>query len=125
MMGKWMNLLAGGIAGTAARYVVSGTVYDLLGTTFPYGTLIVNLIGCFLIGVFASLSEEKFVLAPNVRLLLMAGFCGAFTTFSTFILETANLTKDGQYVTAFLNILVSVIAGLVVFKCGVLVAELL
>lgn len=122
---KWISLVAGGVAGTLARYVLSGIVYGVAGTGFPYGTLAVNLIGCFLIGLLAVLSEEKFFLGPNARLLLMAGFCGAFTTFSTFMLETANLMKDGEMWRAFLNVLLSVVAGFIVFRLGVLLGEMI
>ena len=80
-MGKWFGLIIGGVAGTAARYLLSGAVYQIFGTSFPYGTLAVNLIGCFAIGFLAALAEDKFLLGPNMRILLMVGFCGAFTTF--------------------------------------------
>ena len=123
-MTKWISLLTGGIAGTAARYLLAGAVYSWLGTQFPYGTMIVNLIGCFLIGFFAVLAEEKFLLGPNARLLLMAGFCGAFTTFSAFMLETANLMKDGEILRAFLNVLISVIAGFMFLRLGVLLGKI-
>ncbi|MSR77933.1 MAG: fluoride efflux transporter CrcB [Candidatus Omnitrophica bacterium] len=122
-MTKWISLISGGIAGTAARYLLSGLLNGWMGTNFPYGTLMVNLIGCFLIGFFASLAEGKFFLGPNARLLLMVGFCGAFTTFSTFMLETAGLMKDGEMLRAFFNVMISVIAGFFIFRLGVLVAE--
>lgn len=124
-MAKWVSLIAGGITGTVARYVLSGVVYQVFGTNFPYGTLAVNLIGCFIIGFLAALAEDKFLLGPNARLLLMAGFCGAFTTFSTFMFETANLIKDGETLKAFVNVIASVIVGFLVFKLGVLLAEII
>jgi CrcB protein len=124
-MTKWFNLIIGGIVGTISRYLLAGIVYQMLGTGFPYGTLVVNLTGCFIIGFLASLSEEKFLLGPNARLLLMIGFCGAFTTFSTFMLETANLMKDGENLRVFLNIVASVVGGFLVFKLGVLLAEII
>ena len=122
-MNKWIGLAAGGLAGTFARYIVSGAVHRALGPTFPYGTLLVNTVGCFLIGVFAALAEEKFVLGPEARVLLMAGFCGAFTTFSTFILETANLMRTGAGASAFLNISVSLAAGFLAMRLGFIAAE--
>lgn len=124
-MEKWFSLVFGGLAGTVARYALSGVVYQLCGTTFPYGTLAVNLIGCFAIGFLAALSEEKFLLGPNGRLLLMVGFCGAFTTFSTFMLETANLIKEGEALRAFANVAVSVVIGFLLFRAGVLLSEIL
>jgi CrcB protein len=122
---KWFSLIFGGVAGTLARYFLSGVVYQFWGTNFPYGTFVVNLLGCFLIGLLAVVAEEKFLLGPNGRLLLMVGFCGAFTTFSTFMLETANLMKDGQTLQAFWNVMLSVMIGFLVFRLGVLVGEIL
>lgn len=124
-MTKWISLITGGIAGTAARYAVSGVVYRFLGASFPYGTLVVNLMGCFVVGFLATISEEKFLLAQNTRILLMAGFCGAFTTFSTWMLETSNLMKDGEMWLAFWNVAVSVIVGFLVFRAGVLLARMI
>jgi fluoride exporter len=123
MWTKVLNLVIGGTAGTIARYALAGFVYRIMGTDFPYGTMIVNLSGCFLIGFLASISENKFMLDPNTRVLLMIGFCGAYTTFSTLIFESNNLLKDGEMVRAFLNILVSVIVGLIVFRFGSLLGE--
>jgi len=122
---KWVYLVLGGIAGTILRYVVSGMVYETTGTGFPYGTLVVNGSGCFVIGFLACLSEEKFIVGPDMRVLLMAGFCGAFTTFSTFMLETANLMKGGETLKALGNVVLSLIVGFVLFRLGVLLAELI
>ena len=124
-MSKLINLIVGGIFGTLARYFLTGFVYKLTGPDFPYGTLAVNLTGCFIIGVLVSFSDNKFLLGPNARILLMIGFCGAFTTFSTFILETSNLIKDGQTIRAFLNVLLSVAIGFIVFRIGVFLGDAL
>lgn len=124
-MNKWLTLAMGGIAGTFARYLLAGFIYNIFGTAFPYGTLAVNLTGCALIGFFAAISEEKFLIGSSGRLLLMVGFCGAFTTFSTFMLETANLIKDGENMRAFMNLFVSVIAGFIAFKLGVFLGEII
>lgn len=115
---KWLGLAAGSLAGGFARYFLAGAVYGALGARFPYGTIVVNLSGCFLIGLLNSLAEDKFLLGTEARLLLMAGFCGAFTTFSTFMLETSNLVKDGQWTYALANILVSVVLGFALFRAG-------
>ena len=114
--------IAGGI-GTVARYALSGFVYQLFGVRFPYGTLVVNVLGCFLIGFLAAVAESKFLLSPNMRLFLMAGFVGAFTTFSTFIFETVVLMKDGQVILALTNVFLSVLIGFFLFYLGVLVGE--
>lgn len=122
---KWVYLFLGGGVGTIARYVSSGCVYQWLGPRFPFGTLAVNLLGCFLIGVFAVLTEKKFLFSPELRVLGFAGFLGGFTTFSTFIFETANLVRDGEGLLALGNVLLSVCAGFAVFHLGVLLGEVI
>ncbi len=111
--------------GTVARYLLAGAVYRLAGTGFPYGTLIVNISGCFILGVLASLAEKKFILGPDARVLLMIGFCGAFTTFSTLIFETDNLVRSGQAMRGFTNIFASVILGFILFRAGSLLGEII
>jgi len=120
---KFVNLVIGGAAGTVARYLLGGAVYKLMGTGFPYGTLIVNISGCFILGILASLSEKKFMLGPDARMLLMIGFCGAFTTFSTLIFETDSLVRNGQMIRAFGNIFASVILGFILFRAGTFIGE--
>lgn len=122
-MAKWIGLAAGGILGTFARYFLSGAIHRLFGVTFPWGTLAVNLIGCFAIGFLAVLAEEKFLLGSNARIFLMIGFCGAFTTFSTFIFETSNLAKDGETLYALMNVVLSVAMGFLIFRLGVMLAR--
>jgi len=68
-MEKWFYLIGGGILGTLARYVLAGVVYQKVGTNFPYGTLIVNLIGCFLVGLFDTIFQERFLFSPTLRIL--------------------------------------------------------
>ena len=124
-MMKWILLIVGGSIGTLSRYALSGAIYRWAGIGFPYGTLVVNLSGCFFIGFLTALAEKKFLLGTDMRLFLMVGFCGAFTTFSTFIFETDNLVKDGEMTRALLNILISVIAGFIVFRIGSFIGEFL
>lgn len=121
---KFVHLIIGGSAGTVARYVLSGATYRIFGVGFPYGTFAVNLVGCFILGFLASFTERKFLLDTNLRVLLMVGFCGAFTTFSTFILETANLIKDGEANRAFLNVILSVVIGFIVLRIGIFLGEI-
>ncbi len=92
-MSKILELIIGGSLGTCARYALAGAVYRVTGANFPYGTLAVNLSGCLLLGFLTTMAEKKFVLGSDVRTLLMIGFCGAFTTFSTFIFETEQSYK--------------------------------
>ena len=124
-MEKWLYLIGGGILGTVARYLLAGVVYQKIGTDFPYGTLIINLIGCFLIGFFDTIFQAKFLFSPVLRMFLMVGFCGAFTTFSTFMLETGNLIRDGEAFRAFLNVMLSVVLGFIVFRLGILLGEII
>jgi len=124
-MEKWMYLILGGIVGTASRYGLAGVVSQKMGAGFPCGTMAVNLTGCFVIGFLDIIFEKKFLLSPNYRILLMTGFCGAFTTFSTLILETSNLLKENEFLYAFGNIIISFALGLVAFKLGAVIAKLI
>jgi len=117
-MTKWMGLVAGSMAGGVARYALAGVVYRWFGAEFPHGTLVVNLSGCLAMGWLNSLAIHKLLLGENARMLLMVGFCGAFTTFSTFILETSILLKDGEVLRASGNVLLSVVGGLLLFWLG-------
>ena len=121
---KWACLVIGGVTGTLARYFFTDAVYEVMGTGFPYGTFLVNVVGCLAIGFLAALSESKFLLGPNARLLLMAGFCGAFTTFSAFMLETVTLMRDGHSLKAFFNVTMSIVAGFLALQAGVWAGEL-
>ncbi len=123
-MANWLSLAAGGIAGTLARFLLAGGINRSLGTGFPYGTMAVNLSGCFLIGLFDAMAEARFLIGPTGRLLLMTGFCGAYTTFSTLMFETANLMRDGQMLRAALNFLGSGAAGLLLLRLGMMLGKL-
>lgn len=120
----WLALALGSLAGGFARYFLSGAVHGRWGALFPYGTLAVNLLGCFLIGFFDGLVQQRAFLNPHMRLLLMAGFCGAFTTFSTLMLETSFLMEKGQSTRAFLYVAASLSAGFLLLRLGVFLARL-
>ena len=117
-MMKWLALILGGAGGTASRYLLSSLIHETFGTAFPLGTLAVNLIGCFLIGLFDAFAEEKLLISLPARLFLVTGFCGAFTTFSTFILETHYLLRHGEIFKVLLYLTGSVVAGYLIFRLG-------
>ena len=117
VMIKLLCIAFGGAAGAVLRYAVSGVALRWGGTNFPWGTLAVNLIGSFLIGVLVALFDAVAV-SPNVRAMLLIGLLGAFTTFSTFSLESVNLLRDGQYALAAVNVGVSCLAGLALVFVG-------
>ncbi len=121
---KLFYLISGGALGTIARYLLGGWISRITGPAFPYGTLAVNVSGCLVVGLLAGMAQKKMLLNSDLKLLLMAGFCGAFTTFSTFILETDELLKSGAAGNALLNILLSVLIGFAVFRLWFLIAEL-
>jgi len=94
--------LAGG-AGTGARYVIAVWVGERWGSAFPYGTLLVNLLGCFLLGLLTQLAVQGVSISPGLRLALSTGFLGGLTTYSSFNQDTTRLLKDGQLLSCALN----------------------
>lgn len=123
-MDKILAIAAGGAGGALLRYGISGVAYRLLGETFPWGTLAVNLMGCFLIGLLWGISERT-PLSPNASIFLFTGILGGFTTFSTFGLETFSLFRDGEVMLGLVNVLASNVAGLVAVTLGFVLARLL
>jgi CrcB protein len=107
----------GGALGALARYGISGWVYDRMGEAFPWGTLVVNVLGCLLIGAAARWLQVS-AASPAVRPFLMIGLLGAFTTFSTFSYEAVALVQDGQWARAFLYVGGSVVVGLLAMVAG-------
>ena len=99
--------------------------YRILGQDFPYGTLIVNVIGCFLIGFLMVFFEGRFVVHPELRVFLTIGIIGGFTTFSTFSYETISLLREGSYLTATANVFYSLFSCLAATWLGGVVGNLL
>jgi CrcB protein len=126
MNGYVAVFLVGGV-GCIARMAVSWWCAVKFGPSFPVGTLVVNVLGCFLIGVFAGLTRPDggWELPPIVRQAVMLGFFGGFTTFSSFALQTLNLVNDGQWLFASLNVGLSVFLCLVAVWLGWMAALLL
>ncbi len=116
-------LIVFGIAGTLARYGLQGFVQQRTGSTFPSGTLLVNLIGCFLLGVIAQYALTHLTISPDWRIGITVGFFGAFTTFSTFSYETVRMLQDGDWMRAATYLLASVVGGLLAAFGGIRIAE--
>jgi CrcB protein len=104
-----LSIAAGGALGALSRFYVSGWVYGRLGRTFPFGTLAVNALGSLIMGLCAVLLVDRLPAPPAVRAFMLVGFLGAFTTFSTFSVETLGLIEQGESLRALLNVLVSVV----------------
>ena len=119
---NWVSIAVGGAVGALLRYLVSGWAYTLLGDGFPWGTLSVNLIGAFLIGFLWRLFDQ-IAIAPNTRTLIFVGGLGAFTTFSTYGLESLNLLRSGQYRLGLLNVLGSSLLGILFVFLGFVAAR--
>ena len=113
----------GGFIGTIARYAVTTMAYRLLGGSFPYGTLTVNILGCLLIGFVSTAAEERDMIAHSTRLYLTIGILGGFTTFSAFGYETLTILRLGNILPAMLYVLASVVTGLVGVWLGGLLAR--
>lgn len=124
-MPKVLFIAFAGLAGTLLRYWVSGFVARQQGETFPWGTLVVNLVGCFLAGAVFYLAEEKFVLSPNVRTIILIGLLGGFTTFSSYGLQTFTMLRDGQIGLATINVAASNVLGLLMVWVGYVVLRAL
>ena len=120
---RWLLLFVGGGIGTIFRYQISGLIHDQLGSAFPWGTFVVNMTGCVLIGLLATLADERGMLGSPTRLFLMVGVTGGYTTFSTFSLETFKLYHSGMAHTALAYIATSVVCWLVSVWLGHILAS--
>lgn len=122
---KLLAVAVGGSIGATTRYVVSTWAAERFGTGFPYGTLIVNVVGCFIIGVFMVATTEKFIINPYWRLIVTVGFVGGLTTFSSFSYETFQLIEDSGLTLVMYNILSNLVLGFLATWLGMVAMRLL
>jgi CrcB protein len=125
MMQKLLWIALAGALGNIARFSLSGFVQRAYGTGFPVGTLAVNVLGCFLFGAVWSVAESRTGISPEVRTVVLIGFMGAFTTFSSFAFETAQMVRDSQWLLAAGNILVQNGVGIACLFIGLAAGRLL
>lgn len=118
----WITL--GGAIGTGARFALSGLIARLFGETFPWGTIIVNVTGCFIIGFFSTSTgtEGRWLVSPTFRQFFTFGICGGYTTFSSFSLQTLNHANNGEWFKAGANVILSVVLCLMAVWLGHLLA---
>jgi len=120
---RYLIVGAGGFFGAVARYAVGVWCDAVWRRDFPLATFLVNVTGCFILGLFLTLAAERLPLDPRWRLFVATGFVGAYTTFSTFEYETQRLTTTGAFGWAVVNVLTSVVAGFLAVQLGVALAR--
>jgi len=116
-------IMLGGSLGALMRFIVSSSVAEKFGNSFPYGTLAVNVLGSFIMGFLAMFLVERIGIDPLLRLGIFVGFLGAFTTFSTFSMETFNLLEQGDILRAVMNMFISVILSILAVWLGILLGK--
>lgn len=124
IMQKLAWLVLAGALGTLARYGLAGFIHRINGASFPWGTVVVNLTGCFLAGLLWSLFENRWAVSGETRTIVLVGFMGAFTTFSAFILETGELLRSAEWLHAAANITVQNSLGVVALFIGAALGRL-
>lgn len=112
-----------GAIGTLARYGLQGVVQIRMGSGFPYGTLLINLSGCLLLGFIGQLTLNRMLISSDLRIAIAVGFFGGYTTFSSFGWETAKMLEDGEWLLATTYVSASVIAGLLLSVVGIRLAN--
>jgi CrcB protein len=117
-------IAVGGALGSVARYLVDGWVLDRVGATFPFGTLVVNLSGAFVLGLLSALTIDRSILPADIRAPVMIGFLGAYTTFSTLMLESWRLVESGEVVAGTVNVVGSAALGILAVLTGLTVGRL-
>jgi CrcB protein len=120
----YVAVAVGGAFGAVARFAIDGWVSERTGGLFPWGTLVINLSGAFLLGLLATLAIDRSVLSPDIRPIAMIGFLGAYTTFSTWMLDCWRLMQEGAWALAAANLVGSVLLGLVAVGAGIALGRL-
>ncbi len=124
-MSRYMMIAIGGAIGAMARYQVAAVIQARIPVGFPYGTFVVNVTGCLIMGFATALLTERLVVHPNWRYLIPIGFVGAYTTFSTFELEIFRAMTEGAWAVAGANVVASVVAGYLALWAGFVAARVL
>ena len=124
-MVDFLLISAGAVLGANTRYWLGTWAAQKWGAAFPFGTLLINITGSFLLGLFMALATERFLIDPRWRLLVAVGFFGAYTTFSTFTYESFNLIFKGQWLPGLVNLLGSSLLGLAAAGLGVYLGKIL
>jgi CrcB protein len=114
----WLLVAVGGALGSMARYALSAFVLRATGTLFPLGTFVVNAVGCLCFGLVIGAAGHRIALSPESRAFILVGMLGGFTTFSSYVFESAGLIRDGQMGAAIVNVGGQVVAGLAAFWIG-------
>ncbi|MCK9362012.1 MAG: CrcB family protein [Syntrophales bacterium] len=125
MVQKIVLLSIAGALGTLSRYGFAGLIQRCSGASFPWGTFAVNMAGCFLAGLFWTLSENRWAVSGETRIILLVGFMGSFTTFSAMILETGMLLRSAEWVSAAANLAIQNGLGLAVLLAGMALGRVL
>lgn len=124
-MEKFLWISIGAVLGANLRYWVGDWAAQRFGSGFPYGTMLVNLTGSFLLGLLVSLTFEHFIIDPRLRILLTIGFLGSYTTFSTFAYESVTLITQGQWGLGLFNLLGSTLLGVLFAALGIWLGKIL
>ena len=125
MLWKFFWLALAGAVGTLARYALAGVVQNAVGTLFPWGTAVVNLTGCLLFGLLVAVMEGRYAISGETRIILLTGFAGAFTTFSTFIFETEQLLAASRWGLAAGNLAMQNVLGVLALLLGLTLGRLI
>jgi len=120
---KILLIAASGGIGALARYGLAGLTHKLFNFSYPLGTFVVNVVGCLLFGFIWTLAEDRLLIGGEMRTIILVGFMGSFTTFSTFIFESNQLLRDSQYLLAGVNLAGQVILGIIALYAGIILAR--